>query len=74
MTPTANRNVDPNRRLRAAVVGVGRMGQHHARVYCNHKETQLVAVVDHNLERAATIAEKFDCQALRSVDQLLKLS
>ena len=30
-------------KLRAAVVGVGHLGQHHARIYAGLEETQLVA-------------------------------
>ncbi|MEA3309537.1 MAG: gfo/Idh/MocA family oxidoreductase, partial [Chloroflexota bacterium] len=33
-----------NTRLRAAVIGVGAMGRHHARVYTELPQTELVAV------------------------------
>ena len=36
------------RPLRAAVIGVGAMGQHHARVYDQMPATQLVGVADAN--------------------------
>ncbi|MCW5766060.1 MAG: Gfo/Idh/MocA family oxidoreductase [Phycisphaeraceae bacterium] len=60
------------RRLRAAVVGVGRMGRHHARVYAQMDGTDLVGVVDNNAERAETLAEQFKCRALHDVRQLLE--
>ena len=36
--------------LKAAVIGVGAMGQHHARVYAQMSSTRLVAVADDNAE------------------------
>ncbi|MFA9479301.1 Gfo/Idh/MocA family oxidoreductase [Phycisphaerales bacterium AB-hyl4] len=55
-----------------AVVGVGRMGRHHARIYRqNLPQANLVAVVDPDTERAATIADEHGCAALASVDELL---
>lgn len=44
-------------RLRAAVVGVGHFGRHHARIYSRLPNVDLVAVVDANPERAAQAAE-----------------
>ncbi|MEX0743955.1 MAG: Gfo/Idh/MocA family oxidoreductase [Phycisphaeraceae bacterium] len=58
--------------LDVAVVGVGRMGKHHARIYKrNVPQANLVAVVDADAERAATVADEFGCEALGSVDELL---
>lgn len=56
--------------LRAGVVGVGSMGHHHARVYNEIQETELVGVVDADRERAAETAEEFGT-AERSLDGLL---
>jgi predicted dehydrogenase len=65
--------VDPTRRpLRAGVVGVGRMGRLHARVYSQLEDTELVGVVDNNPERAEAIAEQYGCKAFASVDALLR--
>ncbi len=61
----------PARRLRAGVVGVGRMGQHHARVYHQLEGTQLVGVVDMNAARRDAIASKFDCQGMSTVEELI---
>ncbi len=58
----------------AAVVGVGRMGQHHARNYAAIPGFQLVAVVDQNPEAAKTAAEKFHCRAFSCVEELLAAS
>lgn len=54
-----------------AVVGVGRMGQHHARVYHELPEAKLAAVVDSDAERAATVADRYGCAAVGDVQTLL---
>jgi predicted dehydrogenase len=41
--------------IRVAVVGVGAMGKHHARVLYDLPEVELVAVVDEDLERAQEV-------------------
>lgn len=60
------------KKLRCAAVGVGRMGQHHARVYAQHEDTELVGVYDANPERAREIAEKFDCPVLETIEDVVK--
>lgn len=45
-------------RTRIAVIGVGHLGQHHARILAAMPEVDLVAVVDMKPERAAEIAAK----------------
>lgn len=56
--------------MRTAVVGVGHMGRHHARLYHELPQSQLVAVVDVNADRAAEIARQYHTRALASVDEL----
>ncbi len=50
--------------LRMAVVGVGSLGQHHARILSQLEGVELVAVADRNLERAKEIAGKFNTDAV----------
>lgn len=57
--------------VKAAVVGVGRMGQHHARNYAGISGYALVAVVDHDEKAARLAAEKFGCRAFATVEELL---
>jgi predicted dehydrogenase len=38
--------------LKAAVIGVGHLGQHHARIYAEMEDVDLIAVVDRDEERA----------------------
>lgn len=60
-----------NRRIRAAVIGVGRMGRHHARVYAQAPDIELVGVVDANSDRAGDVAEQWGCRAFSTIDSLI---
>ncbi len=57
--------------LRCGVVGVGRMGQHHARVYANEPGCQLVGVVDADFDRAQEIADRHETTAFATEEELL---
>jgi predicted dehydrogenase len=50
-------------RIRAGVVGVGHMGQYHARVYAELWDVDLVGVVDIDADRAADVARHYDTRA-----------
>lgn len=50
--------------IKTAVVGVGHLGQHHARILAGMPNVQLVCVVDADLERAKEIAERLNTTAL----------
>lgn len=45
--------------VRAGVIGVGAMGRHHARVYTELKQMELVAVADPDEEAAQEIARRY---------------
>jgi predicted dehydrogenase len=61
--------------LNAVVVGVGRMGQHHARNYAKIAGFSLVAVVDKDTANGARVAGQYgNCKAFASVEELLKWS
>lgn len=57
--------------LRTGVIGVGRMGQHHCRIYSNTRGTRLVGICDKDLKVGAEIARKYEVPGFESVDQLL---
>ncbi len=59
------------KRLRVGVVGVGHLGQHHARILASLPDVELVAVIDSRPEQAQTIADKFGTRALADYHQLL---
>ncbi|NUQ35429.1 MAG: Gfo/Idh/MocA family oxidoreductase, partial [Planctomycetaceae bacterium] len=57
-------------RVRAAVIGLGHLGKHHARVLSGLEQAELVAVVDSDEKRAAEYAERFHCEALTDYTKL----
>ena len=59
--------------LRAGVIGVGHLGQHHARLYASLPGSRLVAVNDQSTERAHTIADRHGARVCKSLDELLPL-
>ncbi|RMF71360.1 MAG: gfo/Idh/MocA family oxidoreductase [Acidobacteria bacterium] len=58
--------------LRAGVVGVGHLGQHHARVYHELDATRLVGVFDTDRARAEEIAGRFGVRAFDDPDALAR--
>jgi predicted dehydrogenase len=57
--------------IRVAVIGVGHLGQHHARILAAMPEAELVAVVDTKPGRAAEIAAKYGTTALTDAGSLV---
>ncbi|MFB3903774.1 MAG: Gfo/Idh/MocA family protein [Acidobacteriota bacterium] len=45
--------------IKVAVIGVGAMGSHHARIYAEMQDVRLVGVADLDRTRAATIARRY---------------
>ena len=56
--------------FRAAVVGVGYLGRHHARILGAVPDVDLVAVVDLDLDRARVVAADVGTVALRDVREI----
>jgi predicted dehydrogenase len=56
--------------LRAGVVGVGYLGQHHARIYAELPGVRLAGVLDSNPGRAIEIASRHDCAVFGSLAEL----
>jgi predicted dehydrogenase len=59
-------------KLKVGVIGVGSLGQHHARVYSEIKEVELVGVADSDPQRAGEIAFKNKTKAFPDYRELLK--
>ncbi len=57
--------------LQVAVIGAGRMGSHHARIYASLPGATLAGIVDSDLSRAVALAQQYQCTAFGSVDLLL---
>ena len=60
------------KRLKVGVIGLGRMGQHHCRVYSFQKEVKLVGVYDTNLQVAKETSGKYDVPEYLRLDDLLE--
>lgn len=59
-----------NGKLRCGVIGVGFLGQHHARIYSELNHTELVGIFDSNAARAKEIADKFSCKVFDTIEEL----
>jgi predicted dehydrogenase len=58
-------------KLRTAVVGAGKMGEIHARVYSDLHQSNLAAIVDIDLDKAKRLAKKYCCEAIQNVAELI---
>ncbi len=57
--------------VRMGVIGCGRMGRNHCRVFANLAPTRLIGVYDTNLLAAQSVASQYEAHAYASVDALL---
>lgn len=57
--------------IKVGVIGVGSLGQHHARVYAELPGSRLVGVVDVDKERAESVAARHGCQAMTDYRKLV---
>ena len=58
-------------RLKMAVIGVGALGRHHARILSEMDGVELVAVADSQADRGREIASKHQCQWVSNYHELL---
>ncbi len=58
-------------RLRVAVVGVGALGRHHARILSELKDVELVAVADSQAERGQDVANKHQTRWVSDYRELI---
>ena len=65
--------MENQKKLRCGVVGVGYLGQHHARIYSQLEKTELAGIYDANPERAAEIAGLYGCPVFDSFSELAKV-
>ena len=56
--------------MRAAVIGVGHLGKHHARILASLPGVSLAGVVDINRDRAAQVASQYNTRAFDSVSEM----
>jgi len=56
--------------MKAAVIGVGHLGKHHARILASLPGVSLAGVIDINRDRAAQIASQYNTHAFHSVGEM----
>lgn len=56
--------------MKAAVIGVGHLGRHHARILSTLPGVSLAAVVDINRDRAAQVASQFGAAAFSNASEI----
>ena len=59
-------------KVRAGVIGVGHLGKHHARVYSEIPEAELVGVYDTDSEKAQNVAKEFDTRHFEDLSDFLE--
>ena len=60
-------------KIRTAVVGAGKMGTIHAKVYDQLPQIELVGIVDINPEKAQKLAEQYHCRAFTDCSDILTM-
>lgn len=63
--------MNKQKKLKVAVIGVGHLGQHHARIYSSFNDVNLVGVVDVDEERGREIAGKHDTDFYPTIDEII---
>src|SRR5213592_1211521 len=66
-----NDRVKSNNPLSVGVIGTGRMGRLHARVYSQMPQVKLAGLYDANPDAAREAAEQYDTQPFEKLDGLL---
>ena len=59
-----------SKKIRTGVVGVGSLGQWHARIYSEMPDVELVGVYDADKKRAQEIAERYHTAAFKTMEAL----
>ncbi|MFT3782508.1 MAG: Gfo/Idh/MocA family oxidoreductase [Nibricoccus sp.] len=52
------------------VIGVGSLGQHHARIYASMKNVEFAGIFETSDARAKEICEKYNCKRFNSIEEL----
>jgi predicted dehydrogenase len=60
-----------NGRIRTSVIGAGKMGAIHTKVYNTLTQSDLVAVVDTDIGKARKLARKYRCTAFTNCSDIL---
>ena len=57
--------------IKVGVIGTGYLGQHHARIYSEIPDAELVAIADIDEEKAKGFAEKYSCKACSDYKEII---
>lgn len=58
-------------KIRTAVIGAGKMGAIHAKVYDELDNSELVGIVDSDIESARSLAKKYKCDYFNSAEEII---
>ncbi len=67
MTP----GIQPEKKVRVAVIGAGDFGRNHARVYRELEGAELTGIVDADPARAAQVAKEFSTEIFPDIESLV---
>ncbi|HVP36707.1 MAG TPA: Gfo/Idh/MocA family oxidoreductase, partial [Terriglobales bacterium] len=59
-------------KVRVGVIGVGHLGEHHARIYSQLPQAELVGIYDLDLDKAKSKAEKYKTTHFEELNKLLE--
>lgn len=62
---------EENEKIKVGVIGLVDLGQHHARVYSQLEEVNLIAVADLNEKKGRKVAQRYGCKYYRDYNLML---
>lgn len=62
--------MNPDKPIQCGVIGVGYLGQHHARIYAELEQCELAGIFELDPARAKEISEKHGCPVFTDLDKL----
>ena len=60
--------------FKVGLIGVGKLGEYHSNALSQLKEAELTGIYDIDTNRKKQVADKYNCQAFDSVEELIKMS
>ncbi len=57
--------------VKVGVIGVGYLGRHHARIYSEIEEAELIAVVDIDKTKADALAKEYNCNSIYNYREII---
>ncbi len=59
-------------RIKVGVIGVGHLGEHHARIYSGLPQAELIGIYDSDIEKAKVKAEKYNTSHFEELNRFLQ--